>query len=57
MEEVKEILSFEINTNIYDFELSEKIFERVKNTKFDINPKCITKLISVLIVSLMMMKN
>lgn len=39
MVEVKEILSFEINTNIYDFELSEKIFERVKNTKFDIDPK------------------
>lgn len=44
MVEVKEILSFEINTNIYDFELSEKIFERVKNTKFDINPKMYYKI-------------
>lgn len=44
MVEVKEILSFEINTNIYDFELSEKIFKMVKDTKFDINPKMYYKI-------------
>jgi len=44
MEEVKDILNFEINTNIYDFELSEKIFEIVKNAKIDIDPKIYYKI-------------
>jgi hypothetical protein len=44
MEEVRNIMNFEISTNIYDFELSEKIIERVKNAKFDIDPKMYYKI-------------